>query len=277
MTNPQNIYLNALRRILRPLLRALINKGITLPALTQLLKQTYVEAAQDFTLPGKPLTDSRISLITGLHRRDVKTIREELEQEVPSQPPLSIGSRVISQWTGNSDYLNAKGLPKVLPKHGDGSFEYLVSSINKDFRARTLLDEWISKDIVSVDGEDMLQLHVEAFVPSDDEQEMLGFFGDNLGHHMAAATHNLLTPEQRLLERAAYHNGLSQESIDVLQDMAQKGAMELLVAINHKAVALAQDDAQLECEKLQYRFGAYFYHSGIESESAKLEAKQGSK
>ena len=271
MSDQEDIYIKALRRILRPMLRVLISRGITLPTLVQLIKRVYIEAAQDFSIPGKQLTDSRISLITGLHRRDVKSIREELATEVPAVAYVPMGARVISVWTGNADYLTEEGMPKALNKNGAGSFEELVASVNKDFRARTLLDEWLSKGIISNTDDGLLQLHVEAFVPSENEQEMLAFFGANIGDHVATAAHNLMNPGERILERAAYHNSLTIESVAELEALSQEKAMQLLVEINQRAVSLAKADLGKDGNTYQYRFGTYFYHSGMEKMTKGLE------
>ena len=57
-------------------MRALIAQGVTAPALYRLLKRLYVEVAErEFRLDGERPTDSRISLLTGVHRRDVKAFR----------------------------------------------------------------------------------------------------------------------------------------------------------------------------------------------------------
>ena len=48
------------------------------PAVVALLKQVYVEVATDsFALGGKPPTDSRVSMLTGVHRKDVRTLRPD--------------------------------------------------------------------------------------------------------------------------------------------------------------------------------------------------------
>src|SRR4028118_1391499 len=65
-----------LARLLRPLVRLLIRNGITFPAVTELLRELYVNVAEhDFTLPGKDQTDSRVSLLTGVHRKEVRRLR----------------------------------------------------------------------------------------------------------------------------------------------------------------------------------------------------------
>ena len=57
--------------------RALIAKGVTAPDFYRVVKQTFVEVAEaDFALDGERPTDSRISMLTGVHRRDVKAFRD---------------------------------------------------------------------------------------------------------------------------------------------------------------------------------------------------------
>ena len=64
--------------LLRPLVHLLLSKQITFPILTTLLKELYVEvASEEFQIEGKRLTDSRINLLTGIHRKDVRRFREE--------------------------------------------------------------------------------------------------------------------------------------------------------------------------------------------------------
>ena len=59
-----------LARLLRPLVRLCIRSGMTFPALAQLLRELFVNVAEhDFALEGKEQTDSRVSLLTGIHRK----------------------------------------------------------------------------------------------------------------------------------------------------------------------------------------------------------------
>ena len=65
-----------LARLLRPLVRLLIRSGITFPVATELLRELYVNVAEnDFGLPDKEQTDSRVSLLTGIHRKEVRRLR----------------------------------------------------------------------------------------------------------------------------------------------------------------------------------------------------------
>ena len=70
---PASSLVAALIRLLRPLVKLLLYHGITYPFLADLLKSVYVEVAdREFPVEGKKQTDSRVSLLTGVHRKDVK-------------------------------------------------------------------------------------------------------------------------------------------------------------------------------------------------------------
>jgi hypothetical protein len=73
---PRPSLLSALRRLLRPLVKLLTAQGLTYPMLADLLKQIYVDVAvREFALGEAAPTDSRVSLLTGVHRKDVKRLR----------------------------------------------------------------------------------------------------------------------------------------------------------------------------------------------------------
>jgi hypothetical protein len=67
----------AVMRLLRPLVRILLNHGVPFDTFQEIARWVYVEVAdKDFELPGRKQTDSRISVITGLTRKDVARIRK---------------------------------------------------------------------------------------------------------------------------------------------------------------------------------------------------------
>src|SRR5512134_3754927 len=94
----------ALRRVLHPLVRLMIAGGITFTAAVEMLKRAYVEVAdQHFRLTEERQTDSRVSLITGLHRKDVKRLRApgsgRNAELVP--PSVSLGEKIVTAWTSD--------------------------------------------------------------------------------------------------------------------------------------------------------------------------------
>lgn len=61
-----------MRRLLVPLVRILLRYGVTHAALVDISKRVYVRAAaRDFQLPGCKQSAARISVLSGLPRKDV--------------------------------------------------------------------------------------------------------------------------------------------------------------------------------------------------------------
>src|SRR5262249_10605606 len=155
----------------------------------------YVDVASaEFPVEGRAQSDSRITLLTGVHRKDVKRLRTGHQKTLGAAPrAASLGSQLIARWTTLPGYLDSTASPLPLPRAGPPpSFESLVRSVNTDIRPRVVLDEWLRLGIAHIDAEDRVCLNVEAFIPPEGSDEMAYYFGRNIHDHLAAAVHNVL-------------------------------------------------------------------------------------
>src|SRR6266481_10145317 len=99
-------------RLLRPLVRLCICSGMTFPALAQLLRELFVNVAEhDFALEGKEQTDSRVSLLTGIHRKEVARLRGAGTPVNETPATLSLTSAIIARWLAAPEFTDAKGDP----------------------------------------------------------------------------------------------------------------------------------------------------------------------
>jgi uncharacterized protein DUF6502 len=264
MTPPASL-VNALRRVLRPMVRLLTAQGITFPMLGELLKQIYVdEAVRHFGLEGEPPSDSRVSLLTGVHRKDVKRLRQSPGDEGEAMPEtVALGAQLAAAWTTRKDLRDARGRPRPLPRlasqGGARSFEGLVTSISKDIRARPLLDEWLRLGVVKIDEQDRVVLKSSAFVPSRGFDEKAFYFGHNLHDHIAAASHNMEAKGPAFLERSVHYEGLQSASVAKLAALAEKDGMAAVQAVYAEAKECDARDRKAEGEKQRITFGIYFY------------------
>ena len=261
---PPPALIAALRRLLRPLIKLQLINGITYPFLSNLLKSLYVEVArEEFLLNGKPQTDSRISLLSGVHRKDVKRLGEESQQEQSTPPAVSLGAKLVALWTSHTLYLDENGrhlpLPRQASEGGAKSFEGLVSSISKDIRSRVILDEWLRIGIAHIDEQDHVCLNTDAFIPENGYDEKAYYFGQNLHDHIAAGTHNLLGQKPAFLDRSVYYNNLSRESVAEIAELSKKLGMQALVTVNKHAEALQEIDAKKIDADQRINFGVYFF------------------
>jgi hypothetical protein len=245
----------AIQRLLRPLVKLLLSFQITYPVVQEWLKKAMVDVAErDFPLADKPQTDTRLSLLTGIHRKDIKRLRgnsataSSPEQSSGQAPEVvSLGVQIAAHWMAH--WCDDQGQPRVIPfKHqpdDSPSFEALVEQVaKKDIRARVVLDEWLRLGAVSeviLDGEPQLQLTPGAFIPSKGLDEKAFFLGMNLADHIATTSHNLLLDEAKF-ERCLYYDGLSPASVEELKQLAAEQGMALLTRLNQRALELKQQD-----------------------------------
>lgn len=264
LTNRTSAFEKALRGVLRPLVRAMIAKGVTAPVFYRIVKQTYVDVAGDDL--GEAATDSRISVTTGVHRRDVKAMRLEGDPDAANtRRKVSMLGTVVGRWLSGDDTTDENGSPMPLPRSGqDGvTFETLVQSVSRDVRPRTVLDELVHQKIATLD-DDMVALSVDALVGPADIDQRVHFFSLNVGDHMSAAVENLLSEKPSHFERAVFYNSLSEASIAEIEAEARKQSNDVLLDINKRARTLQDRDVNAGAGTNRFRFGVFFYREDEE-------------
>lgn len=269
---PTPVLVRALVRILRPLVRLLLGNGISYPYLAQLLKTVYVDvAAHDFPLQGKAQTDSRLSLLTGVHRKDIKRLMHEPRDTAETPPVVSLGAELVALWSTSPEYLDAAGrlqpIPRFATADGSVSFENLVASVNKDIRPRAVLDEWLRLGVARLDEAGRVHLNTDAFVPRQGFDEMAFYFGQNLHDHMAATANNLMQDKAPFLERSVYYGNLTSASVEKLAELSKSLGMQAIQAVNREARKLASEDSGSAEVKQRMNFGIYFYSETDAGES----------
>lgn len=282
--------LGATERVLWPLVKLLLQRDVTYPTLADALKRVYVGVAMsEFPPLNARETDSRLSVLTGIYRRDIKRLRGRIGRElgpgadganrrarvqrdrVPGgaaeriEPVagISLASMVVAVWTGRPEYLDSAGSPKPLPrlarKGRRQSFESLVASVSKDVRPRVLLDEWLRRGAVELDADDRVHLNLDNFMAVKDLDEKAFYFALNVHDHIAAAAHNLVGGRPPFLERCAYYGRLTEASVAELSSLAGEAGMEALQAVSRRALTLQRRDAGNRRARHRMNFGVYFF------------------
>src|SRR5699024_175288 len=90
----------AIKRLLYPLVKLLLRRKMPFGAFSDLAKQVYVDVAdKEFSLEGRKQTVSRISVLTGLSRKEVKRVRElELAEDATVIARYNRAARVVAGW-----------------------------------------------------------------------------------------------------------------------------------------------------------------------------------
>jgi len=242
---------------------------ITLPTAIELLKRVFVEVADgDFRLDQKASTDSRISLITGVHRKDVKRLRQLPHAEALLPAGISLSAQIVAAWISSEEWLDESGLPRALPRLSrngkDGSFEDLVAGISQDIRPRSVLDEWLRLGVVEINDKDEVRLITDAFIPREGIEEKIAYYGHNLGDHAAAAADNVLGTARPWFERSVHHDSLSEEQVEQLRSRAASLGMQMLTKLHTQADGLRRGDIAplspaVDEKNKRFTCGIYFY------------------
>lgn len=267
MTTRHSIVEAGVLRVMRPLVRLLLRHGVTYPAFAAALKRVFLDAAgEELRARAMPGTDSALSLLSGVHRRDVRTLlRAEpapraARAAVARKAPLSLVGEVVAHWLSDPAYRERRH-PRTLERP---EFDALVAAISSDVRGRAMLDELLRLG-VATEGDAGITLVAEGFAPRQGFAEMAELFAANLGDHAAAAVANL-QGEANFLEQAMYERRLSANSVQRLQRAAVKAWARALPAVLAEAQACSDADAGAPDAHHRVRFGVYFYSTeGSES------------
>jgi hypothetical protein len=262
LSEPPQSLVRAILSIARPLVRLLIARGVTLPYLTNLLKAVYVQVAEThFKVDAAAPSVSRLSVLTGLQRRDIGRIQDAPSPDQSPPQALSLGSRLMAIWSGDKRFLDAAGRPMPLPRTAADSapsFDGLVREVSKDIRPKAILDELLRLGLAAMDEDERISLKSEGFVPRDGFDEKAYFFGRNLADHVATGVNNLMG-EAPLLERAVYYDKLTPASLAHLSRRARELGSETLFTFNREALACADRDAGQPDADRRMALGVYYF------------------
>lgn len=244
--------INLLDPLFAAFARLTVARGILFPDLVERLKLHYVEAAKSM-MDGK-VTDSRLSVLTGLQRRDIGRLRDvDTEQRKPSHL-----ANLVAIW--QTDPIYGRLSPaKTMPRNGPApSFEALARLVRRDVHPRTMLDALLATGTVVITADDTVQLVKSSYQPLSGSEDQLAYLAQNLGDHLAAATDNVLGHTPPHFERAVHYSDLTAEQIATLKAEFDTGQMALLKSLSQKAAAMKK----LSSVEAQHRFraGGYFYH-----------------
>lgn len=264
MSSRSAIALQTVLHAARPLVRLLLRNGVAYPAFAAALKAVFLDVARDeLRRDGAKATDSALSLRSGVHRRDVRTLSQTEGIAAPAQDdaPMNMAAQVVARWLATPGCLDGGGLPIPLLRAGEPpSFEALVAAISTDVRPRAVLDELVRLGMAEVSG-DTVRLLAPGFVPHQGFAEMAFFMQHNLHDHAAAAVANLVD-QRNYLEQAVFVDDLSAASVQQLHATAATAWRQAFKTVMQEAQALHEHDQQSVAaveRGHRARFGIYFF------------------
>lgn len=257
----------AIARLLQPMARLMIDHGLQLPSLVDLLKKALVdEAARAYGVADKGSSDTRISLLTGVHRKDVRRLRAEPVTQTTNAPMVPLAASVVARWISEPRFLNADQTARPLARTpgrglpGRPDFTTLVAEVSRDVGARAVLDELVRLGVVELQDDGFVALKTNSLMPQEGLGESFQLLADSVSEHLSAAVHNL-APDRVMplkLEQSAYAEDLSKSQAEQLHRLARQLWGKALQQFLQTATVAWERSAGEPGPKYRVRFGVYF-------------------
>ncbi len=182
-----------LHAILRPVVRFCLRHSLHLQDLIEAAKVVFVEEAEaELVSQGEKVTVSRLSLVSGLQRKEVTRVQE---QAGSADYPQALLSRVIGQWQLDRRFSKKGGGARPLAvSEGASSFRELVRSVSTDVNPGSILKELVRLGHVQQDGE-RVALEVRAYVPKRNPRESLRLLAADGSDLVEAVESNIFSSE----------------------------------------------------------------------------------
>lgn len=234
-TKTHEILYVAILKLLHPLVRILLRNNVPFRTFSDLAKRVYVDVAtEEFSISGRKQTDSRVSVITGLTRKEVHRIKklpEPYDGSVTER--YHRAARVISGWVRDSEFLNISGEPTDLPLEGEeATFSALVKKFSGDMPARAVLDELLRVSCVTRLENGHIHLKTRAYIQGTEESEKLDILGTDVRDLIATIDHNLTVQKTSYFQRKVEYDNLPEEAMEKLRVLSVEQGQYLLEGLD---------------------------------------------
>ena len=182
--------------ILRSAVRICLRNGLNARQLESLLRSIFVqESKRLLEAQGHTASPSRLSVITGIHRREVQNLIAAAETNLPVQRKessrASVIQKVLGQWQHHKRFSKRPNQPRAL-SYGtmNSEFNALVDLVSKDVNPASVLFEMERLGAVRcADG--LVELVKRTFDSSEDAKVGIAISAEDIDALTKAAEENL--------------------------------------------------------------------------------------
>ena len=236
----------ACRRVLRPLASMLLRFGMTWKEFSDLSKSVFVQAAtEEFGINGRPTNVSRVSILTGIGRKEVKRQRDLTKANLPPvKRKTTDATRLLSGWHQDPEFLDANSNPKLLPATGNGpTFETLFGRYGGDIAMPTMLKELIKTNALERQESGELKVLTRYYQPSVADSESIQFAVDRIHDVIETMNNDIFVDESKGPRFAGFaaNDAFPVDAIPAFRDYLDKRGQEFLEEIDDWLTRHAQN------------------------------------
>jgi hypothetical protein len=192
--------LDALGRLLEPIVLLLLKSGISWKEFADLARVKFVQVAtNEFGIRGRPTNASRVAILTGIDRRDVRKLRlAAAEQPVFDLGFMSKPTQVLDGWFHDPDFRTASGQPRDLHvSEGEDSFAALVRRYTPGIPHVAMIKELRAVGAVEELRDGRLRVLKRNYIPRELTDNQIRLWGSVLQDVGTTLEHNLMRKESQ--------------------------------------------------------------------------------
>jgi hypothetical protein len=236
--------LSAVAKLLRPLVRVMLRHGVAFDQFAELAKEAYVDVAyHEFGIAGRKQTTSRVSVLTGLTRKEVvRWIEAPSALADEPEVPYNRAARVVTGWVLTYPMAGNASGARALPLEGEDSFSSLVKRFSGDMPVRAVLDELIRVGAVR-ERDGFLELMQRVYTPHSTDPLKIQYLGEDVADLISTIGHNLhANPDALRFQRRLFSDNIPIEYVAEFQTRVRQVAMEMIDKLTIDLAKLDRDD-----------------------------------
>lgn len=274
--NAKQLVLDAFLLMLRPVVRILLRYGIGYREFAEVTKTAFVDVASaDFGIRGRPTNISRVAVMTGLTRKEVRRLRDKSSEgdsaiKIKSTPLLD----VLHQWHAQSEFTDSNGRPLPLPfTGGDKSFTDLVRKFGGDIPAGAMRTEMKRVGVVQEDESGHLHVLKRAFRPDTDHENLVTLIAHSAYPLLSNIEFNTNPDREddRWAHRVAFTQSLRSQDTKQLRRIAKDRIADFAENVDDIMIAYEslQDDGEVDRSEELVAVGIFYFEERDKSANYK--------
>ena len=265
MDNPiRNAVISACRMFMIPIARFLLRYGFSYREFAEIAKWAFVRVATDeYGLRGRVTNVSRVAVMTGLSRKEVRRIRETaIDLPNTRDHELSLPARVLSFWHQDMDFIGPNGDVMELELESDSiSFSVLVRRACGDVPAGAILRELMRAGSVKQTSEGRLKAVKRYFVPEQTDPKLVERLGLRVRDLVTTIDYNMTSTDDpvRRFEATAYNNAIPMAALPRFKRVVADQGLRFLESIDDWLTAYSENQAEGDVSCIRTGVGLYVF------------------
>lgn len=257
--------LNALQLVLRPIVKLLFRYGIGYNQFAEVVKTVFVDVGgSEFGIRGRPTNISRVAVMTGLTRKEVRRLRTKLETGDSSVTVKSTPiTEILRRWNSEDEFLDSAGRPAILPFVGEQkSFSSLVKRFGGDVPAGAMRTELRRVGSISENSDGDLSISKRSFWPADETEKLEAAMVHHVYPLLCNVVHNTdpANSENGRAQLAAYSLNISKEDRPRLKRMCSDRLNDMAESFDDLFMAFeSRDESDKGANKAPVTVGMYYF------------------